>query len=530
MLTGLETGHQRAQPPTRGGTLSTDTIQLRDQVGVLRRRWLTVAVTVLLAIGAGLLVSFLVTPAYEAETEVLLAPSSRGTTLAQEEVATEARTVVLFADDVIDTLGLDETTQDLLETVTVEPDPDGAAVLTIAAVRNDAAESADIANAMAAAYVDSTDVETAGRVKALEDRISDLDREIRALQVEVNNSGTDEPPVKLASQLRQLRAERSTLIDARAAALREVGSDANQAEVVTPAVTPTSASSPQPVRIVALASALGLLIGIGLAYLRDYFDDSLRDEGQVATSTRGRPVLGQIPHWRRSAGGPVTIVSPYAPASEAYRELGANIRYLLGLRRQGDRARREPGRVVLVSSASAAEGKTATAVNLAVVAAAANLRVVLVDANLRRPQVHQLFDVPAEPGLADVLDGSCSVQDALVDVKPDNLLLLPAGDGGANAAGLLASPRLGRLLTELRGEADLVVVDSAAVLRVADALELARACDLTVLVARSKMSRGRDLNETVQRIDRVGGSTAGVILNGVDSERGRTRDRGKYRS
>lgn len=512
--------------------MSTDTIQLRDQVGVLRRRWLTVVVTLLLAIVAGLLVSFLSTPQYEADTEVLLPPAQGTNTLTAEEVATEARTVVLFADDVIETLGLEESTQDLLDTVVVEPDPNGAAVLTIAAVRDDAEESADIANAMAAAYVDSTDVETAGRIDALEERISALDRQIRALQIEINDAGLDQPPVRLASELRNLRAERGLLVDARAIALREAGLDADQAEVVTPAVTPSSASSPQPVRIVALASALGLLLGIGLAYLRDYFDDSVRNEQQISASSRGRPVLGQIPRWTRSESGtrPVTVASPYSPASEAYRELGANIRFLLGVRRQGDRTRREPGRVVLVSSAGAAEGKTATAVNLAVVAAAANLRVVLVDANLRRPRVHELFDVPVGKGLADVLDGGCSVQDTLVDVQADNLLLLPAGDAGSNAAGLLTSPRLARLLTELRGEADLVVVDSAAVLPVADALELARACDLTVLVARSKMSRGRDLGETIQRIDRVGGSTAGVVLNAVESERGRTRDDRHYGS
>lgn len=512
------------------GILSTDTIQLRDQVGVLRRRWLTVVVTVLLAIVVGLLVSFLSTPQYEAETEVLLPPAQGTSTLTAEEVATEARTVVLFADEVIDALGLEESTQDLLNTVVVEPDPDGAAVLTITAVRDDAGESADVANAMATAYVDSTDVETASRVDALEKRISALDRQIRALQIELNNSSADQPPVKLASDLRNLRAERGLLVEARAAALREAGLDADQAEVVTLAVTPSSASSPQPIRILAVASALGLLLGIGLAYLRDYFDDSVRDEHQISASSRGRPLLGQIPRWNRSESGarPITMSSPYAPASEAYRELGANIRFLLGVRRQSDRTRREPGRVVLVSSAGAAEGKTATAVNLAVVAAAANLRVVLVDANLRRPRVHELFDEPVGKGLADVLNGGCSVQDTLVDVQAENLLLLPAGDAGSNAAGLLTSPTLTRLLTELRGEADLVVVDSSAVLRVADALELARACDLTVLVARSKMSRGRDLAETIQRIDRVGGSTAGVVLNAVESERGRTRDDRHY--
>ncbi len=507
--------------------MSDDAIQLRDQVGVLRRRWRVVAATLVLAIGLGLLISFLATPMYEAETEVLLPPASGTDSPTAEDVATQARTVVLFAGEVIDTLSLDESTQDLLDTVTVEPDPEGAAVLVITASRDDAEESADVANTMAQAYIDSTDVDTANRVDTLDKRINTLDQKIARLNNKIDLTAEDDRLVTLRSDRRKLLAERTLLIDARAAALREAGVEGDQAQVVTPAVTPAAATSPQPVRIVALAGALGLLIGIGLAYLRDYFDDSVRDDGQVVDRMGGRPVLGHIPQWGRSqASGPITSSSPRAPASEAYRELGANVRFLLGVRRQGDAARRDPGRTVLVTSAAASEGKTATAVNLAVVAAAANLRVVLVDANLRRPHVQELFDVPTGRGLADVLRSSCTVHEALVDVGHDQLLVLPAGDVQDSPADLLTSPQLPRLLTELRSEADLVVVDSAAVLRVADALELARVCDLVVLVARSKMSRGSDLTETLQRIDRVGGSTAGVVLNAVEDGHGRSRGYG----
>jgi len=513
--------------------VSTDAIQLRDQVGVLRRRWRVVAVTVVVAIGLGLLVSFLATPTYDAETEVLLAPAVGGEAPTPEEVATQARTVVLVADEVIDTLNLQETTPDFLETVAVEPDSSGAAVMTIAVTRDDPDEAADIANTMAQAYIDSTDVEAETQVETLDTRIATLDRQVARLADRLDDTDTDSPRqrIKVASERRKLIAERRLAIDSRAAALREAGLDSNQAEVVTPAVTPTSASSPQPLRIAALAGAIGLLLGIGLAYLRDHFDDTVRDEESVAGSVGDRPVLGHIPLWSRTGDKqPITLSSPRAPASEAYRELAANVRFLLGTRRQADSTRREPGRVVLVSSAAAGEGKTVTAVNLAVVAAAANMRVVLVDANLRRPRIHELFGITAEYGLVDVLGGGLAVRDALVDVGVDNLLVLPGGDSSANPADLLTSPQLGKLLTELRHEADLVVVDSAAVLLVADALELARASDLTVLVARSKTSRGRDLAETVQRIDRVGGSTAGVVLNVLESSRGRSRDTREYGS
>jgi len=501
--------------PWKAEAMSDDSIQLRDQVGVLRRRWRTVAVTVLLAVAAGLLLPLLQTPIYVAETRVLLAPVIEGETLTSEQVATEATSVTLSADAAIDELGLDETRDELLEDVTVTPDSDGAAVLTISVSREDPDEAAQIANSMAAAYTSADGDETRDQVELLDKRIARLDQEIGVLATQASQAPTETRRIAVLSQRRRLRAERTLLVDARAAALAGPDIQSEQAEVVTPAVAPSSPSSPQPIRTAALAGLIGLLLGVGLAYLREYFDDSIGSEQKIRDNVPDRPVLGHVPRWERSVRAPVTVAAPTAAASESYRELGANVRHLLGAHHPDDGVQ-QPGRVVLVASASSGEGKTVTAVNLAIVEATARMRVVLVDANLRRPRLHELLGVTPELGLVDVLDGTCTSAEALVEVPgTPGLLLLAAGAVRDDTAGLLTSPRLRRLLADLRREADLVVVDSAAVLRVADALELAPGSDLTVLVARRKVSRGRDIVEAVQRIERVGGSIAGVVLNDV---------------
>lgn len=503
--------------------MSDDSIQLRDQVGVLRRRWRVVASTVLVAIGLGLLVSLLQTPVYVASTEVLLAARPDTAPLTAEQVATEARAVVLNADEVIGELGLDESSQDLIDTLTVTPDPDGAAAMTISVARADGDESAQIANTLASMYLDATDSGNDARVAALDLDIERLDVEINDLVTQI--SGTQPGPARLdlQSTRRRLLAQRSLLIDARARALVDSELQGGGAQVLTPAVAPAGPSSPDLLRNLALAAVLGLLAGIGAAYLRDHFDDVVRDESTLGEDAQERPVLARIPRWREGSGAePVTLGSPRAPASEAYRALGANTRSLLAGRRQGTSAA-EQGKVLLVSSASPSEGKTSTAVNLAVVAAATGQRVVLVDANLRRPALHSLLRLPGGRGLVDVLNGTGSARSALVDIGVEHLLVLPAGSAPPNPAELLTSPGLLRLLAELRREADLVIVDSAAILLVADALDLAGNSDVTVLVVRDGVSRGRDVAEAVRRIDRAGGSVAGLVMNDVSPQR-RTRD------
>ena len=434
--------------------VSDEVVQLRDQVGVIRRRWYIVVVTVLASLVAGLFYVSHATPTYVATTEVLLgAPTTKdGKGLTASQLATEARVVTAAGpvSEVNDFLGLRTSESNLIHSVVVEPDPNGASFLKITATRQDPREAAAIANGLAREYV-------TGRAPSV----------------------------------------------------------VKDAEIIDAAVPPRQAASPKQLPTLIFAGVLGLLLGLGLSFLRQYFDESVRDEHDAAAVTR-RPVLGRIPHGGRSIqSSPVTLSEPGSRVSEAYRGLAVTIRYRLSQLppRTGEHGR---GRVVLVTSASAGEGKTQTAVNTAVAAASAGLDVVLVDADLRNGGVGTLLELPPGPGVSDTLADSSDLRvrmkSALVDTELERLRVLPSGAATFQSAELLAAPAWTNLLDELCATFDLVVIDTPPVLPVVDTLEMVRDADLTLLVVRRHVSRRRQLAAAIDRIEQVGGTVDGVVV------------------
>jgi len=511
--------------------VSDDTIQLRDQVGVVRRRWRLVVVTMLACVAVGLVVSYLQTPTYVASTEVRLEPDPSGeaTELTAEEVATEARAVTSFqiVSEVLDALGLTEDLDDFLDTITVEPDETGAAVLTISAARGDKTEAAQVANELAETYLAQAGSQSDERVAVIEDRIRELDQRIGDIRAEIAGTALLSKLSKLRSERRGLQTERDQLLQARADLLVQ---GTARGEVLTPAFAPGAPSSPRPLRTAGLAGLLGLLLGIGIAYLRDYFDDVVRDDAMLRSAVPGLPILGRIPHLRRAEERrPVTLAAPESRASEAYRALGVNLRSMLNGTAPAtgtDHVGPPPGRRLVVTSATPDEGATVTAVNTAIVLAQAGLKVVLVDADLRRPRLHDLFDLDDERGLADALAGTSTPRAEVVDVGIDNLLVIPAGVGRSAATGgdrtpaeLLATGSLAGVLDEIATECDLVVVDGGAVLGVADALELARDADVMLLAVRRGVTRGARIDRALQRLDQVGARVGGVVVTDADERR-----------
>jgi non-specific protein-tyrosine kinase len=496
--------------------VSDDSIQLRDQVGVLRRRWLVVATTVLLAVGLGVMFYLLQTPVYVASTEVLLAERSDGTEVTPAQIATQAKVVGSYADEVIEEENLAESPSDFLDTVTVTPDESGAAIISISVSRSNGDEAAAIANGLAEFYLDESDANSKERIADLDQNIENLDIQITSLGSEIRDTQPGPTRLRLESSRRSLIAQRTLLIEARANIVVQSQTRAEGGQFEE-AVAPANPTSPDLVRDLGLAVVLGLLVGIGAAYLRDYFDDVVRDESGLGDELGHYPVLAHIPHWRTGAGEPIALSAPREPASEAYRELAANTRPLLTSRIPSTVPRAE-GKVVLVGSGSPAEGKTVTAVNLAVVAASAGQRVLLLDANLRLPGVHTTVGLPQSPGLVEVLTGTASAQSVMASIGVQNLHVLPAGTTPLNPAELLTSQGLQQLLTELRRTYDLVVVDSAAVLPVADVMGIATQADVTMLVVRARASKSAEVAEAVHRIERAGGSVAGLVMNEVPTK------------
>jgi polysaccharide biosynthesis transport protein len=291
------------------------------------------------------------------------------------------------------------------------------------------------------------------------------------------------------------------------------------ATIWDPAHVDPNKVSPRPVRNVAIAAVLGLLLGLVAAFLQDHFDRRLHTRENVERAF-GLPVIAQIPfdHGRSSSGDRLVDWRGFGEAAEAYLGLRANLQYLVLGR---------PLRTILVTSASPEQGSTTVTANLGVAIARAGESILLVEADLRRPELSSTFAVDGSgPGLSSVLIGAIDLDDAIVEValppsgngpEPSNgsLSLLPSGPVPPNPAELLSSEQMTDTLIQLSGRYDYVLVDSPPILSVADGIEIARAVDAVVLVARRNQATTDEGSELRSLADRLRIQFVGVIFNGA---------------
>jgi capsular exopolysaccharide synthesis family protein len=281
------------------------------------------------------------------------------------------------------------------------------------------------------------------------------------------------------------------------------------------------------VQILLGGGLLGLLCGIGLAYLADVADTSFRDPEEIRRRL-GLPIVGHIPiideksaaRAAEQAAEPAAHLDPslaihHRPGSaeaEAYR----TVRTALYFSTRGG-----GHKVIQVTSPSLGDGKTTLAANLAVAIAQSGKRVVLVDADLRRPRVHQVFGLSCEVGLSSVIVGETDLAGALRESGVEGLSLLPSGPRPANPAELLTMPRFEGLIAELRDRFDIVVVDTPPLLAVTDACVVASRADGVLLTIRISKN-GRPAAERAREILlSLQANVLGVVVNRVGKGAGR---------
>ncbi len=310
--------------------------------------------------------------------------------------------------------------------------------------------------------------------------------------------------------------------------LKEAGVTAglrsNNFRIVDVARIPTAPSGPNLLRNLAFALALGLSTGIGLAFLLDSMDNTVRTPEQAQTIS-ALPSLGMIPLGSRStrqigSGQKLTLASskeavelvtqsrPRSQMAESYRAL----RTSLLLTFAGG-----PPKVILITSALPEEGKTTTSVNSAIVLAQKGTQVLLIDADLRRPSIHKTLGMGPKIGLSNVLTGTATLQQAIIasTILPD-LFILPAGTPPPNPAELLASAKMKDVLEELRKEFDHIVIDSPPTLSVTDAVVMSTRADAVVLVIRSGHTTKPALRRARDILLQVNARVCGVLVNAVD--------------
>jgi succinoglycan biosynthesis transport protein ExoP len=278
-------------------------------------------------------------------------------------------------------------------------------------------------------------------------------------------------------------------------------------EVARPAGAP---SEPQKARIMAIALVLGLLLGGGLALLRDWVDQRLRSAEEIS-AVLGVPVLGVVPSMSRRqsmvARGQKVHKDSDSRAAEAYRTIRTAVFF---------GAAKDEAKTVLVTSPATVDGKTTLVSNLAIAMAQAGQKTLILDADFRRPMQHKIFEVNHEDmGLSSTLAGTTTLEEAIRPTEVEGLELLPCGPDVPNPSEILNSDSFAGLLELLSNRYDRVIIDSPPVMPVTDAQILAAICDITLLVLRAEKSTRRVSQQARDGLLSVGARVLGAVVSDV---------------
>jgi receptor protein-tyrosine kinase len=436
-------------------------MELNRYIRIVRHRlWMIVACPIAAALAAGV-VSFLLPPVYEAHVAVLVPP-------AQVFVTTDPNVVPLNPDQILRTyaslmtkrpileavsvqLGLKIRPDDLAKQITVTPEPN-TTILDVAVKDTNPALARDIAKGL----------------------VDDVIAEVKTF-----------PNAKPGDAL----------------------------VIVAPAVLPDKPVAPNKTLNVSIAFVSGLLLAIGVAFLSDYLDQSIKSEEEL-TERLGLIPLGHIAYTPAGKGrrGELVALDAQSHASEAYKALRTSILFS-----DIDHQLRE----IVITSAEVGEGKSRTAANLAVVLAQAGYKTLLIDADFRRPSQHRMFARVRNVGLSNLILGDATEDAAITSVESvHNLWVLTSGPTPPNPSELLGSGRMRELMSRLSGAFVYVVVDTPPVNVVTDASILAAYANGTVLVVEQGRTTIPAVGRAKQMLDRVGAHTLGGVMNKVRASPG----------
>jgi len=440
-------------------------------LAAVRRSWVYAVCAVVIGTLAGLILSLLATPLYSATATVYFSSgfSASATDLNQGSDYAQAQ-MLSFAElakspavlsPVISSLGLDTTPHALAGTIDATT-PQGTVVLDITAASGTPSGAADVANAVADSVI------------------------ANAEQLAPATTGKGKPLT---------------------------------ASVVGPATVPTSTSSPDTSRNVLAGLVIGLIAAILIVVLRQQYDTRVVSAAALAAVTDA-PILATVEKRRTDARGGArgalpdgTLWGGTVPGSaESYRQLGASL--VAGDLKRGRRA-------ILVTSALPGEGKSVTALGLAIALSEHGGSVLLIDGNLRRPALAGLLGVDGKPGLAEVLDGRAEFEEVVASSVRPGLDLLPAGDAVSGFGALLSSPAMAALVRAARARYEVLVIDAAPTSVAADAAILGALVDGAVVVVDSTRVHAVQLAGALDSLGTSHVTVLGTVLNRAHPHRHR---------
>ena len=424
----------------------------------MRKRWRVIIATLLVAVGAAAIVTSLSPKVYEAETQLFVSTSGgsdatallQGSSFTQQRVQSYAAIITTpsVLKPVISELGLNTTAENLAQHITATV-PLNTVIIQVAVTDASPEQSARIADAVGKQFTTT--------VSVLE-----------------SVSKSSPSPVKVS--------------------------------VVSSPAVPTVPASPRPVRNLALGVVLGLMLGLGLALLRDLLDTTVKGETDCAEVTSAT-IVGGIPFDPEAAKHPLVVQAvPHGLRAEGFRTLRTNLQFI--------DAANHPRSIVFTSSVPG-EGKTTTAANLAMTMAAGGSRVCVVEADLRRPKLLEYMGLDGSVGLTDVLIGHADVREALQRFTEADVWVLGSGPIPPNPSELLGSDLMEATLRELESRFDVVILDAPPLLPVTDAAVLSTLAGGTLVVVGAGIVDRDHLSKALQALEAVKANILGLVVNRV---------------
>jgi len=441
-------------------------VNLPDFVKLLRHRWVTVAVTAMLPLVASVVFTLIQTPLYEASTRLFVSASSgssasevlQGMNYSQKRVVSYTELIMgeTLAQRTIDRLDLDTDPGELKKRITAKSMPD-TVLIEVSVLDTSPVRARDIAN-------------------GLSDEFVQMARELET------PPGGDRPDARVVVEQR--------------------------------ATVPSKPVVPQKKRNLAIGLVMGLLLGVGIAVLREILDNTVKDSDSLE-QLAGAATVGIVPFDKERRNNPaIAFDNDNSPPAEAFRKLRTNLQFL---------SVDDPPRLIVVTSSVPNEGKSTTAINIAAALAEAGHQVLLVDGDMRKPSLHLYLAAVGSVGFSSVLSGQAPLDEVLQKTTIPGLTLLAAGATPPNPSELLGTLTAEKILEELRTRFEYVIVDSPPLLAVTDGAILAAASDGALILARAGETKREQLVHAIGILKYVNALLLGTVLTMVPM-----RGRGAY--
>lgn len=511
-----------------------DFVELRNYITIVLRRWWLIALAVLVTLALGYGYNQRQDKIYKATASVIVGQSisswdvnrsqmQASEELAQTYAALARRQPVL--EGTVAGLGLDYSWQRLKGMVSARAVSD-TQLVEISVQAKSREEAIMIADEVAQQLILLSPTalrnqEASEDVAFVNQRLLNLQSRIEKSQAELDVLELTDVSTLTAAEVSALETEVSNLESLISDLERNYAQLLNYADssrsnnyiaIIDEAQAGYSPVSPNTKLNLMVAAVIGLAVGIALAFVLEHLDDTIKttdDLGQMF----GLTPLGAVRE-SKTKGYENTLItsnSRFSPESEAYRMIRSNIQFM---------SVDTPNKSIMVTSAVRGEGKSSTLANLGVVMAQTGLKTVIVDTDLRRPVQHEIFGLPNNNGLTELLrKPDLNVNDLLSNTHIPGLQVLTSGVLPPNPSELLGSQRMKQVMEQLAQEVDMVLYDSPPAVVVADAAIMAKRVDGTVLVVEVGETRRDVVRQALFNLTQAGATIYGVVLNRVSKKK-----------